>query len=75
MQTTLTIDDDVLSAAESLAAEQKRSVGEVISELSRKGLRPNVPPFIVKDGIPMLLVEDFTPTTTEFVNRLRDELP
>ena len=36
MRTTLTIDDDVLAAAKGLAARQNRTVGEVISALSRQ---------------------------------------
>jgi predicted transcriptional regulator len=39
MQTTLDIDDDVLGAAEALAARTQRTAGEVISELVRKGLK------------------------------------
>lgn len=39
MRTTLTVDDDVLAAARELAAQHRRSIGEVISELSRKGLQ------------------------------------
>jgi hypothetical protein len=39
MQTTLDIDLDVLSAAEALAAKSKRTAGQVISDLVRKGLR------------------------------------
>lgn len=42
MRTTLPIDDDVLAAAKGLAALQHKSVGEVISELTRQALRPNV---------------------------------
>ena len=40
MRTTLQIDDDVLSAARVLARERGLSIGEVISRLARKGLRP-----------------------------------
>jgi hypothetical protein len=39
MRTTLTVDDDVLAAARELAEQQRRSIGDVISELSRKGLQ------------------------------------
>jgi hypothetical protein len=38
MRTTLDIDDDVLSAAEELAAAQKISAGKVISNLARNTL-------------------------------------
>jgi hypothetical protein len=40
MRTTLAIDDDVLVAAKAMAAQQRRSVGEVISELARRVLTP-----------------------------------
>ena len=35
MRTTLTIDDDVLAAAKGLASRQKKTLGEVVSELAR----------------------------------------
>jgi hypothetical protein len=38
MRTTLSIDDDVLSAAKELAAAQDKTVGEVISSLARRGI-------------------------------------
>lgn len=40
MRTTLRIDEDVVRAARSLARSEGRSVGEIISELARRGLRP-----------------------------------
>lgn len=40
MRTTLQIEDDVLQAARSLAQTESKSLGQVISELARKGLRP-----------------------------------
>ena len=39
MRTTLSIDEDILLAAKELAAAQKKTAGEVISELARRGLR------------------------------------
>jgi len=41
MRTTLSIDEDVLRAAKALAAAQGRSIGSVVSELARKGLKPS----------------------------------
>lgn len=38
MRTTLTVDDDVLFAARERARRERRSVGDVISELARRGL-------------------------------------
>ena len=43
MRTTVRIDDDVLNAAKSIAASQDRSLGEVLSELARRGLEPRHP--------------------------------
>jgi hypothetical protein len=62
MRTTLTIDDDILRAAKTLAAQQGQSIGAVISELARQGLRrePQVkheegglPVFEVREGAPV----------------------
>lgn len=76
MRTTLTIDDDVLAAAKGLAARQHKTVGEVISILTRQALRPNPSRVNSRNGIPLLPVRpDATPVTLELVNRLRDELP
>ena len=38
MRTTLDIEDDVLYAAKDLARREKKTAGQVISELARKGL-------------------------------------
>ena len=40
MRTTLQLDDDVYEAAQSLAAAERRSLGEVVSRLARQGLAP-----------------------------------
>ena len=42
MRTTLTIEDDVLFAAKSLAHREGRSLGEVISDLARRALHAPV---------------------------------
>jgi hypothetical protein len=38
MRTTLAIDDDVFAAAKQLAERERKTIGEVISLLARKGL-------------------------------------
>jgi hypothetical protein len=38
MRTTLTLDPDILNAARQIAAARSVSIGEVISELARRGL-------------------------------------
>lgn len=76
MRTTLAIDDDVLLAAKTRAAHERKSVGEVISALARQGLRREAAPAATRNGIPLLASgPDAAPVTMELVNRLRDELP
>jgi len=76
MRTTLTIDDDVLAAARDLAEYQQKTVGEVISSLARKALRPAEPVRVVRNGIRLLPIQPgSSPVTLEHVNQLRDELP
>ncbi|HWF66472.1 MAG TPA: hypothetical protein VN670_04170 [Acidobacteriaceae bacterium] len=76
MRTTLTIDDDVLAAAKGMAARQRKTVGEVISALTRQALQPNSTNGNLRNGVPLLPTRPGSvPVTTEMVNRLRDELP
>lgn len=75
MRTTLTIDDDVLVAAKAMANQQRKSLGEVISDLARRSLRRPAAPS-ERNGIPLLSPRPETPPVTlETVNALRDELP
>ena len=57
MRTTLQIDDDVLSAARQLASQRHVSVGRIVSELARKGLRPS-PPYRYTDDFPVFEVRE-----------------
>ena len=76
MRTTLSIDDDVLTAAKGLAQAQHRSVGEILSALARQALRPVAPSGTVRNGVPLLQPRaGAAPVTPELVNLLRDELP
>lgn len=43
MRTTLHIADDVMQAARVLAASRKESIGKVVSDLARRGLKPMAP--------------------------------
>jgi hypothetical protein len=43
MRTTLTLDQDVFEAARALARASGRRLGEVVSELMRRGLRAQQP--------------------------------
>ena len=42
MRTTLTLAEDVYQAAKTLAEGSGRTLGEVISELARRGLQPQI---------------------------------
>jgi hypothetical protein len=76
MRTTLSIDDDVLSAAQELAQMENKSVGEVISSLARRALTPSGTTARTRNGVPLLKTRKGAPrVTSELVQRLREELP
>jgi len=75
MRTTLSIDDDVLSAARGLAARDRLPLGEVISSLARQALQRPSAPAARRNGVSLLPVQPgATPATLAQVNRLRDDL-
>ncbi len=72
MRTTLELDDDVVAAARELAAEARRPLGSVISELARRGLTPAQ--VEVADGFPVIRVPTGSPPiTAAMVRRALDE--
>ena len=74
MRTTLNIDDEILEAARSLADERDVSVGTVLSELARRGLRQRPAPHETRNGFPLFGVSrDGTPLTLSRVKRFEDE--
>jgi hypothetical protein len=77
MRTTLSIDDDVLEAARDLAACERRSIGEVISELARRALsRAPEPASTLPSGVPLLPIQpNARPVTLEMIDRILDEEP
>ena len=76
MRTTLAIDDDVLAAAKSLAVQQRKTVGEVISDLARRSLSPPSSRGRYRNGIPLLPpVDNPVRVTSDLVKRLQDDLP
>ena len=76
MRTTLAIDDDVLAAAKEMAATERKSLGEVISDLARKAMRPAPSALTTRNGVPLLPVRPGTPrVTSEPVRKLQEELP
>ncbi|NUN95627.1 MAG: antitoxin [Candidatus Omnitrophica bacterium] len=77
MRTTLVIDDDLLSAARSLARTRSETVGRVLSDLARRGLAatPRVEKSGGPGGFPVFRVPpDAHPITLEDVRRLEDEI-
>ena len=76
MRTTLTIDDDILSAAKELATMQDKTIGAVVSELARRGLEPAAPRRRTRNGVPLLRARaEAARVTSELVHQLREELP
>ena len=74
MRTTLDIDADLLQAAKEMAAMHKKTVGQMVSELIRKGMERPAPAMRVRNGIPLFAHRlGAPPTTMAMVNRLRDE--
>jgi hypothetical protein len=73
MRTTLAIDDDVLEAARSLSEAAGKSLGEVISELARRGLAPR-PQDAEEAGFPVFSVSrGAKPITIEVVQKALEE--
>lgn len=75
MRTTLAIDDDVLLAAKEIASLERRSVGEVVSDLARRGLRKSERPAGTRNGVKLLPRRPGAPVTSEKVAELLNDLP
>jgi Arc/MetJ family transcription regulator len=80
MRTTITIDDDVLSAARQLAQLRHEPIGKVVSDLARRSLQGpadglNSVDRTVRRGIQLLpTAPGAQGATLDEVNRLRDNL-
>ena len=75
MRTTLNIEDDVLSAAKEIAAQERKTVGKVISELARQTLQSSISFERTRRGVVLLPARsDAKPVALEDVNNVRDEL-
>ena len=69
----MTIDDDVLEAARGLSEAEGKSLGEVLSELARRGLGPR-PQETEEEGFPVFSVSPAAkPITQELVQRALEE--
>ena len=77
MRTTLDLDDDVLQAAEDLARREKKTAGQVVSEVFRHGLCAQNQSFIpvrARNGVPLLpLLPQAPAVTNEQIDKLRDQ--
>lgn len=73
MRTTVEIEDDVLSAARSLAQAERRSLGAVLSRLARAGLRSTVDTAAGSGGFPVFdVAPGGRPITSETVRAAQD---
>jgi hypothetical protein len=76
MRTTVDLDEDILRVAKDLARENEQSLGRVLSDLVRRGLKPPVRRFKMRNGVPLLMPKPGAPPiTSELVKELleRDE--
>jgi len=74
MRTTVNLDDDVLRAAKELAALSGRTLGQVLSDLTRAALEAGREDAPHRNGVPLLPADvDARLVTSEDVARLLDE--
>jgi hypothetical protein len=68
------LDDDVLASAKAVAAQQRRPLGEVISDLLRKALEPVRSAPTERNGVPLFPVrKGASRVTPEIVQLLLEE--
>lgn len=78
MRTTLDIDDDVLQAAKEVAKAEKKTAGQVLSELARRALTGDAPGeresnTAVRNGF-TLLPRRGVIVTNQLVREIQDEI-
>jgi hypothetical protein len=74
MRTTLDIDDDVLAAAKERARRERKTAGEVISELLRRALTAPAVPAVARETPPVHGFQPFPPSGRLVTNDVIDEL-
>ncbi len=74
MRTTLDIDDDVLQAAKERARRERRTAGQVISELLRRALTASAAPAMVRETPSVYGFQPFPPSGRLVTNEVIDEL-
>ena len=75
MRTTLNLDDDVLETTRAIARAERRALGEVVSDLVRRGLRPTEVRIDEDDDFPMFRVKQSAPPITDEMVRAALEEP
>ena len=77
MRTTLDIADDVLLAAKERAQREKKTIGEMISELARRALTTPPGPVSVNEPQAVYGIRPFAPrggiVTNELIDKLRED--
>ena len=74
MRTTVSIDDDILMVAKSLASSRGVTVGRALSDLARKGMERSAE-CTTRNDLPVFRVREDAPTVTpEQVDAAEDEL-
>jgi hypothetical protein len=78
MRTTLNVDDDVLRAVKELARQERRTAGDVLSDLARRGLRAAAAPSSKQELATSFfgfrpIGSGAAPVSNDTVDRLRDE--
>ena len=73
MRTTLTIDDDVLRVVQERARRERRTAGQVLSDLARQALPgPRAESASTRNGFPVLLGSG-CPVSDSTVEELREQ--
>lgn len=65
MRTTINLDDDVLETTRAIARAERRALGEVVSDLVRRGLRPTEVRIDDEHEFPMFRVSQSAPPITD----------
>jgi hypothetical protein len=77
MRTTLDIADDVLQAARERAQREKKTIGEMISELARRALMTPPGPLSGKESKAVYGIRPFASrggiVTNELIDKLRED--
>lgn len=74
MRTTVNLDEDIVQSAKALAERHNKTLGEILSELARKGLQKRKSKAAIRNGIPVFKTSSTTanPLSIDEINELRD---